>query len=130
MTVQRQGTVADIDDGGDDGGIAENVAVHQQEVTAVGIGTGEPQREDIVVVLIIHVVDEVDGELRIGLREEVADHIGTVAGDNDEFTDAGGNHSVDGTLEERTLSHFEKTFRTFVRERPQPLGHSGRKNYS
>ena len=62
--------------------------------------------------------------------EEVADHVGTVAGDDDEFVDASGEHGIDGALEKRTLSHFEKTLRTFVRERPQPLGHSGRKNYS
>ena len=68
------------------------------------------------------------GEIVSG--EEVTDHVGTVAGDDDEFVDACGEHGINGALEKRTLSHFEKTLRTFVRERSEPLGHSGRKNYS
>ena len=63
-------------------------------------------------------------------REEVADHVGTIASDDDEFTDASVEHGIDGALEERTLSDFEKTLRTFVREGPEALGHSGCENYS
>ena len=69
------------------------------------------------------------GEIAVG--EEIADHVGAIACDElDEFGDTSGKHGVDGTLEERALSYFKKTFGTGVREGSEALGHTGRENYS
>jgi hypothetical protein len=133
VTVEGESAAFGLQYLGEDGRIAEDVAIHEEEIAPVGIGTGEPEGEDIVVVGVIGVVDEMEGVRRqetgvwrqIVLCEEVADHGGSVACDDNELTNAGGNHGVDGTLEQCTLSNFEKTLRTFVREGPEALGHAG-----
>ena len=62
MAVERQGTALHAQNGWQDGRIAEDVAVHEQEFASVSIGACEPEGEDVIVVGVVGIVDEVDGE--------------------------------------------------------------------
>ena len=75
MTIQRQGITLSGQHGTDERWVEEDVAVRKQEVFALGIGTCHPQREDVVVVLIVCIVDEVDVQRGVLFRQKVANHL-------------------------------------------------------
>ena len=91
---------------------------------AVGIGPRHPQREDVVVVLVVGIVDEVNERVGIVRCQEITNHFPTIAGNDDKLADACIQHGIESTLQQCPAAHGEKTLRTMVRQGAQPLGHA------
>ena len=130
MAVQRQGRALLIHHPPHGLRITQDIAIHQQEVLAIGKRTRHPKRKDIVVVLVVGIMDEMDVQLRIMLRQKTTQHLSTIACHHHQLVDAGSNHRIDSTSQQRALAHLQQTLRTRIGQRTQALCHSRCKNYS
>ena len=79
---------------------------------------------------IVGIVEEMEGEVRKMLGEEVLNHLMTVACHNDKLTDTRGSHCIYGPLQEGTATHRKKAFRLRVRQWTQTFSHSCGQNHS
>lgn len=98
VAVKRQRAALGRQHGRDNLRVEKNVAVEQQEVASLGIGPRQPQREDVVVVGIVGIIDEMDGKVGIMRGQEVANHLRTVARHHHQFADSRSNNTVDRAL--------------------------------
>ena len=101
----------------DHSGIEEYVAVKEQEVGSVDIGTCEPQRIDIIGRGIVGIINEVDsqaslcGEERhrhqvVVVVDELTYHLTAIACHNDKLGDAGIYQSIHRALQQRLTAYF------------------------
>ena len=142
MAVEGQGVVPAVCYASHGLGVAEDVAVHKQELAPPHHLPRHPQRVDVVVVLVVGIVEKPEREplstqhvlaVDVGtdiLRQMLAQHCGTVARHDDEFADAGSTHGIHGAMQQCAASHVEEAFGFVVCEWPQAACAAGGQDYS
>ena len=130
MAVHGQCVTLSSEYGGDDLRVEQDITIRQQELTTLGEGASEPQREDIVIMCVIGVINKMNCQRWIVGRQEVTNHLSLIASHDHQLVDTSLHHGIHRTLKQRTLANGQQTFGTLVCQRAQTLSHAGSQDYA